>query len=108
MTGDRLRDQVARIPSVRSHTATFVRAEDGLAVINTGNTQIKVPCVGYYPPRVGMTVQVEWRDGKPAVIGPAVTRNPLGELTGTGSTKPGGPICGDRKSGRGGKRGKGS
>src|SRR3546814_13447118 len=34
-----------------------------------------------------MTVQVEWRDGKPAVIGPAVTRNPIGEITGTGSPK---------------------
>jgi hypothetical protein len=56
-----------------------------LAVISTGNTQIKIPCVGYYPPRTGMTVQVEWRDGSAAVVGPAVTRSPLGEITGTGS-----------------------
>jgi len=87
MTGDRLRRQVAAIPTVRSHTATFVRMEDGLAVINTGNTQIKVPCPGYFPPRTGMSVQVEWRDGKPAVIGPAVSRNPIGEITGTGSPR---------------------
>jgi len=87
VTGDRLRDQVARIPAVRSHTATLVRMEDGFAVVNTGNTQIKVPCVGYYPPRVGGSVQVEWRGGRAAVIGPAVTRNPLGEITGTGSPK---------------------
>lgn len=87
MTGTRLRDQVANIPTVRSHTAQFVRMEGPLALINTGNTQIRIPCVGYYPPRTGMTVQVEWRDGKPAVIGPAVTRNPIGEITGTGSPK---------------------
>lgn len=87
MTGDRLRVQVARIPSVRSHTATFVGMDDGFALVNTGDTQIRIPCVGYYPPRVGATVQVEWRDGKPAVIGPAVTRNPLGTITGTGSPK---------------------
>lgn len=85
MTGDRLRDQVANIPTVRSHTATFVRMDGVLAVINTGNTQITVPCVGYYPPRSGMTVQVEWRNGSAAVVGPAVTRNPLGTITGTGS-----------------------
>lgn len=60
---------------------------DGFAVINTGNTQIRVPCVGYYPPRVGMTVQVEWRDGKPAVIGKAVPQSPTGIITGTGSPK---------------------
>lgn len=87
MTGKRLAAQVAAIPSVRSHTATFVRMESGLAVINTGDTQIRVPCVGYYPPRVNMAVQVEWRAGKPAVIGPAVTKNPIGEITGTGSPR---------------------
>jgi len=85
MTGDRLRRQVAQIPSVRSHTATFVRMEDGFAVINTGDTQIRVPCPGYFPPQPGMSVQVEWRDGRPAVVGPAVTQNPIGEITGTGS-----------------------
>lgn len=85
MTGDRLRDLVANIPEVRSHTATFVRMDGNLAVINTGDTQIKLPAPGFYPPRVGMTVQVEWRNGKGAVIGPAVTRNPIGEITGTGS-----------------------
>lgn len=85
MTGDRLRDQVARIPSVRSHTATFVRMEDGMAVVNTGETQIRVACIGYYPPRVGVSVQVEWRAGRATVVGPAVVRNPIGEITGTGS-----------------------
>jgi hypothetical protein len=59
--------------------------DGNLAVINTGNTQIKLPAPGFYPPRSGMTVQVEWRNGKGAVIGPAVTRNPIGEITGTGS-----------------------
>lgn len=85
MTGDRLRDLVANIPEVRSHTATFVRMDGNLAVINTGDTQIKLPAPGFYPPRTGMTVQVEWRNGKGAVIGPAVTRNPIGTITGTGS-----------------------
>jgi hypothetical protein len=61
--------------------------EDGLAVINTGDTQIKIPCPGFYPPRTGMTVQVEWRNGRAAVIGPAVTKNPVGVITGTGSPK---------------------
>src|SRR5690554_4119480 len=85
MTADRLRRQIAAIPNVRSHTATFVRMDGGLAVINTGDTQIKVPCPGYFPPRAGMTVQVEWRGGFPSVVGPAVTRNPIGTITGTGS-----------------------
>lgn len=85
MTGDRFREQVANIPDVRSHTATFVRMDGNLAVVNTGNTQIKLPAPGFYPPRVGMTVQVEWRNGKGAVVGPAVSRNPLGTITGTGS-----------------------
>lgn len=85
MTGDRLRDQIANIPTVRSHTATFVRMDGNLAVINTGNTQIKLPAPGYHPPRSGMTVQVEWRNGKGSVVGPAVARNPLGTITGTGS-----------------------
>jgi len=87
MTGDRLRDQIARIPSVRSHTATFVGMDAGFAVVNTGDTQIRIPCVGYYPPQIGGSVQVEWRDGRAAVIGPAVTRNPMGTITGTGSPK---------------------
>lgn len=87
MTGDRLREQIARIPTVRSHTATFVRMEDGFAVVNTGSTQIRVPCVGFYPPIVGDPVQVEWRAGKASVVGAAVPRNPIGTITGTGSPK---------------------
>lgn len=87
MDGDYLRFKVASIPTIRSHTATFVRMVGGLAVINTGDTQITVPCVGYYPPVVGDTVQVEWRNGSPAVVGPAVPRNPIGTITGTGSPK---------------------
>lgn len=87
MTGDRLRDEIARIPSVRSHTATFVGMVDGFAMVNTGDTQITIPCIGYYPPIVGDAVQVEWRNGRAAVVGPAVTRSPLGEITGTGSPR---------------------
>jgi hypothetical protein len=85
MTGDRFRALVANIPEVRSHTATFVRMDGNLAVVNTGDTQIKLPAPGFFPPRTGMTVQVEWRNGRGAVVGPAVTRNPLGTITGTGS-----------------------
>lgn len=87
MTGNRVLEQVARIPTVRSHTATFVRMEDGFAVVNTGTTQIKIPCVGFYPPIVGDPVQVEWRAGRAAVVGAAVPRNPIGTITGTGSPK---------------------
>jgi len=92
MTGDRLRDQIARIPSVRSHTATFVGMDDGFAVVNTGDTQIRVPCVGYYPPRVGGSVQVEWRGGQAAVIGPAVTKNPATKSITPPTASPTAPI----------------
>lgn len=82
---ERWRIELARMILSRSHTAVFVRMEGNLAVINTQGEQIKVPCVGYYPPVIGDSVQVEWRNGSPAVIGPAVQRNPLGVISGTGS-----------------------
>ena len=77
----------ARIPEVRSHTAVFVRMEGALAVVNVGPNTIRVPNVGWVPPSSGMTVQMEWRDGRPVVTGPAVALNPIGVITGTGTPR---------------------
>src|SRR5690606_12622329 len=82
---ERVAASLARIPTVRSETGVFVSMDGPLAVVNMGGGTVTIPCVGFYPPAVGMVVQVEWRDGRPAVTGPASPLNPLGEVTGTGS-----------------------
>jgi hypothetical protein len=85
---DRLLDQVARIPTVRSETSVFVRMEGVFAIVNVGpQSAIKVPCVGWYPPVAGMTVQVEWRDGHPVVTGPARSLSPIGTISAPGTPK---------------------
>lgn len=84
---ERLVAQLASIPSIRSMTGVFVRMDGPLAVVNVAESTITIPCVGFYPPAAGMTVQVEWRDGKPAVTGPARPLNPIGLITATGSPR---------------------
>lgn len=84
---DLIARQLARVPSVRSETAVFVRMDAGFAVVNIGESTVSLPCQGWYPPIPGMTVQVEWRAGRGIVTGPAGTLSPIGEITGTGSPR---------------------
>lgn len=84
---DRVARALSRVPSVRSEVGVFVRMDGALAVVNLGASTVKIPCVGTYPPAVGMSVQVEWRAGRPAVVGPARQANPIGTITATGSPR---------------------
>ncbi|MEV4777448.1 hypothetical protein [Microbacterium sp. LWH12-1.2] len=79
--------QLAARGSVRSETAIFVRMEGRFAVVNIGTSTVTIPCVGFYPPAVGMAVRVDWVNGSPAVSGPVTPLSPLGTITGTGSPK---------------------
>lgn len=79
--------QLAARGSVRSETAIFVRMDGRFAVVNIGTSTVTVPCVGFYPPAVGMAVRVDWVNGSPAVSGPVTPLSPLGTITGTGSPK---------------------
>lgn len=82
----RIVDAIARIPSVRSETAVFVRMAGPLAVVNMGpGSTVTIPCVGVYRPITGAVVQVEWRNGRPVVVGPAVSLNPVGVITAAGT-----------------------
>lgn len=84
---DQILASLDKIPSVRSITGVFVRMDGAFAVVNVGDSTITIPCVGFYPPAAGMVVQVEWRDGKPAVTGPARPLNPIGTIAATGSPR---------------------
>lgn len=84
---ERVADLAARIPSVRSEVAVFVRMEGSFAVVNIGPSTLRVPCIGFYPPAAGMTVQVEWRGGRPVVSGPARPLNPVGVITSPGTPR---------------------
>ena len=84
---ERIAAELAAVPSIRSMTGVFVRMAGPLAVVNVGDSTITIPCIGFYPPAAGMVVQVEWRDGKPAVTGPARPLNPIGTITATGSPR---------------------
>lgn len=84
---DRIISELSRIPSVRSETAVFVRMDAGFAVVNIGESTIALPCQGWSPPIAGQVVQVEWRNGRGIVTGPASTQNPIGVITGTGSPR---------------------
>lgn len=84
-------DDVARllsaVGSARSETGVFVRMDGRYAVVNIGSSTVKVPCVGFYPPVVGMAVRVDWVNGEPAVTGPVRPLNPLGTITATGTPR---------------------
>lgn len=68
----RVARQFAGISTTRSKTATFVGFEGSLAVVNTGETTIRVPFTGQTLPPPGYAVQLEVRDGQVVVTGPAV------------------------------------
>lgn len=84
---DSIADLASRIPDVRSETAFFVQMDGSRAVVEFGVNRVSLPCQGWYPPAAGMAVQVDWRDGRGIVSGPARVLSPVGEITGTGSPK---------------------
>lgn len=84
-------DDVARrfaehAPS-RAETGVFVRMDGRFAVVNVGTSTITIPCIGFYPPVVGMAVRVDWVGGSPAVTGPVRPLSPLGKITATGAPR---------------------
>jgi len=82
---DILADRLNDVPDVSRRTAVFVTMVGNLARVNTGPTTIDVPCVGFYPPVPGMSVQMERLDGQWKVSGPAVSLPAIGTISGTGS-----------------------
>ncbi|MDQ0726801.1 hypothetical protein [Microbacterium sp. W4I20] len=79
--------KLAEKGSVNTGTAVFVRMDGRFAVVNMGLSTVTVPCIGFYPPVVGMAVRVDWVNGSPAVTGPVTPLNPLGTMSGTGAPK---------------------
>lgn len=82
---DILNDRLKQVPDVARRTAIFVGMVDNLARVNTGTTTIDIPCVGFYPPVPGMTVQMERLDGQWKVTGPAVAMPAIGVIAATGA-----------------------
>jgi hypothetical protein len=80
----RMAQQLAQIKPVRSKTATFVGFEGSLAVVNTGETTIRVPFTGQTLPPPGYAVQLEVRDGQVTVTGSAVPLPDTGVILATG------------------------
>lgn len=86
-TTDLILARLSRMPDVARLTAEFVQMVGPLAKVNIGQGSVDIPCVGFTPPIPGMIVQVERRNGELVVIGPAVTLNPIGVISATGSPK---------------------
>lgn len=87
IAGEAVARKVASQGSARSEVAVFVRMSGRFAVVNIGESTVTVPCVGFFPPAVGMPVRVDWVGGSPAVTGPVTPLNPLGVISGTGAPK---------------------
>lgn len=85
--GDVLALQASQATSSRSEAAVFVRMDGRFAVVNIGSSTVTIPCVGFYPPVVGMAVRVDWVNGSPAVVGPVKPLSPLGKITATGTPR---------------------
>lgn len=77
--------QFAQVPTVRSETCVFVQMSGAYAVVNVGPNTLTVPTVGWVPPVSGMTVQLEWRAGRPVVTGPARALSPFGVISAAGT-----------------------
>jgi hypothetical protein len=84
---DKVARALARIPSVRTELGVFIRMDGNLALVNIGSSTVRIPCVGTYPPPVGETVQIEWRKGRPYLVGGSRQSNPIGTITATGSPR---------------------
>lgn len=84
---DAVARQLAAVTSARSEAAVFVRMDGRFAVVNIGTSTITIPCVGFYPPVVGMSVRVDWVNSSPAVTGPMKPLSPMGKITATGTPR---------------------
>lgn len=82
-----MQQKLAEMTTARSETGVFVRMDGRFAVVNIGTSTVTVPCVGFYPPVVGMAVRVDWINGSPAVSGPVRPLSPLGVITATGTPR---------------------
>lgn len=80
-------NQLARIPDVGYVVGTFVRMDGQYAIVNIGPNTVPVAVSGFYPPAVGMFVQIERRNGVMIVTGPAQQLNPMGKIKAVGSPK---------------------
>lgn len=80
-------DQLARIPDVGYLLGEFVRMEGQRAIVNVGPNTVPIAVSGFYPPAVGMFVQIERRNGVMIVTGPAQQLNPMGTIKAVGSPK---------------------
>ncbi|UCR89241.1 hypothetical protein [Mycetocola spongiae] len=77
----------AAIPEVDSFVAEYVRMQGSYALVNIGASTVPVRSVGFYPPVVGMIVQIQRVKGKLILAGPAVQLNPIGKIKSVGSPK---------------------
>lgn len=82
-----VQQQMQALTRARSETGVFVRMAGRFAVVNVGRATVPMPCIGFYPPVVGMSVRVDWVNGSPAVTGPVRPLNPLGVITATGTPR---------------------
>ncbi|WP_022886354.1 hypothetical protein [Glaciibacter superstes] len=84
---DLILNRLATIPDVGHKLGIFVRMDGALAVVNVGDRSVAIPCSGYYPPVVGMAVQLERRLGALIVTGPSAQLNPIGKIKAGGAPK---------------------
>ena len=84
---DLILSRLATIPDVSQQTAIFVRMDGPLAIVNIGDRSVSIPCSGFYPPLAGMIVQVERRNGRLLLTGPAVPLDPMGVMVSAGTPK---------------------
>lgn len=80
-------DRLSKIPDVASLVGEFVRMEGQRAIVNIGPNTVPIAVSGFYPPAVGMFVQIERRPGGMIVTGPAQQLNPMGSIKAVGSPK---------------------
>ncbi|WP_433584542.1 hypothetical protein [Microbacterium hydrocarbonoxydans] len=79
--------RAAQLTTARTETGVFVKMDGRMAVVNIGLSTVTIPCVGFYPPVVGMAVRIDWVNGSPAVSGPVKPLSPLGKITATGNPR---------------------
>jgi hypothetical protein len=77
--------ELARIPEVKTKLAILVERVGSRVVVNIGLTSVTLPFVGLYLPPVGHAVQMDYRDGRWVVSGPASPLPGEGTIT-TAST----------------------
>jgi len=78
---------LATIPTVRAKTVTYVSRTGTKVTVNVGLTQVTLPFIGMYLPPPGHPVQMELRDDRWIVSGPAVPLPGVGTITVAGSPR---------------------